>query len=218
MPDGLVDWFSELTSGGDSKLTGLMLAEVKDNTDLTGQGRVQVILLGYPDVQPWARVASPFAGDGYGLYAMPQIGDQVVVGFERGDAMEPIVLGGLWSLAAMPPAGIPQTDPESKRVLKTPKGHVVELDDMLQTITITTSTDQSVSLGPKAIEISAGQGSATVTISTAGEVTISGSTKVSLQAPSISLEAQGALKLSGASVSLQATGTCAVSGGTVTIN
>ncbi len=219
MPDGLVDWFSDLAAGGAAKtLPGLMLAEVKDNVDLTGQGRVQVTLLGYPGVEPWARVAAPFAGDDYGLYAMPQTGDQVVVGFERGDADEPIVLGGLWSLAAMPPAGIPQTDPESVRVLKTPKGHVVELDDMLQTITITTTTDQTVSLGPKAIEVSAGKGAAKVTISTSGEITISGSSTVSVKAPSIAVEARGSLKLSGASVSVQATGTCSVSGGTVKIN
>lgn len=218
MADGLLDWFSELSRDTGDKLPGLMLASVTDNMDLTGQGRVQVALLGYPEVTPWARVASPFAGSDYGFYAMPQNGDQVIVGFERGDPTEPIVLGGLWSLAAMPPAGIPQTDPQFRRVLKTPKGHVIEFDDLLQSVTITTTTDQEIAIGPKAIEITATKGAATVTVSITGEVTVSGTSRVAVQAPVVSVEAKGSLKLSGAAVSIEATGTCAIRGGTVTIN
>jgi uncharacterized protein involved in type VI secretion and phage assembly len=218
MADGLLDWFSELSRDDPLTLHGLMMASVVDNMDLTGLGRVQISLWGYPDVTPWAKVASPFAGSDYGFYAMPQTGDNVIVGFERGDPAEPVVLGGFWTTSAMPPAGIPQTDPQYKRVLKTPKGHNVVLDDMLQTITITTTTDQEIAIGPKEIEVKAGKGAAKVTISTAGEITISGTTQVSVKAPAVSVEAQGSLKLSGASVTIQATGACAISGGTVTIN
>lgn len=218
MADGLLDWFSELSRDDGVRLHGLMMASVTDNMDLTGLGRVQVSLWGYPDVSPWAKVASPFAGDDYGFYAMPQNGDNVIVGFERGDPNEPVVLGGFWTMSSMPPAGIPQTDPQFKRVLKTPMGHEIELDDMLQTITITTTTDQEIAIGPKAIELTAGKGTAKVTVSTTGDITISGTTQVSVKAPMVSVEAQGSLKLSGSAVSIQATGTCAISGGTVTIN
>jgi uncharacterized protein involved in type VI secretion and phage assembly len=218
MPEGLLDSLADLGAGAEPKLYGLMLATVADNMDLTGQGRVQVRIPGYPDISPWARVASLFAGDSYGFYAMPQVDDDVVVAFERGDPMEPIILGGLWSLSAMPPAGIPQTDPEYKRVIKTPKGHVVELDDMLQTVTVTTSTDQVITLGPDSIELKAGKGTATIELSTAGQVTIKGTTELSIKAPAVSVEATGSLKLSGASVSLEASGNCSIRGSVVAIN
>jgi uncharacterized protein involved in type VI secretion and phage assembly len=195
-----------------------MRAVVKDNMDLMGLGRVQVTLAGYPDVEPWAAVASPFAGSDYGLYAMPQIGDEVIVGFERGDALEPFVVGGMWSAMSMPPAGIPQTDPQYKRVLKTPNGHLFEFDDLEQSITLKTTTDQEITLTPDEIKISVAEGAASITISLAGEVTIKATTQISMSAPAISLDAEGSLKLSGAAVSVEATGTCSINGGMVTIN
>ena len=44
----------------------------------------------------WARVAAPMAGNGRGLYFLPEVEDEVLVLFERGDAF-PFVIGALWN-------------------------------------------------------------------------------------------------------------------------
>ena len=59
-----------------------------------------------PDIEPWASVCAPFAGDGYGLWCMPQVGDIVIVAFENGDIDWPVVVGSVWD-AAQQPAGRP---------------------------------------------------------------------------------------------------------------
>ena len=49
-----------------------------------------------PDFETdWARVVMPGLGETYGLVAMPEVGDEVLVGFEFGDPRRAYVLGGL---------------------------------------------------------------------------------------------------------------------------
>jgi uncharacterized protein involved in type VI secretion and phage assembly len=217
MGDGLFDWVSDLSAPSAPHLNGVFLATVTDNLDLTGLGRVQLSIPALPDVQPWARVAAPFAGDGSGFYAIPQSGDEVLVAFEGGDVDHPYVIGALWSMGSQPPSDLP-TDAVTKRIVKTPLGHTIELDDLEQTVTITTSTDQEITMGVDAIEITAGKGTSKVTIDTLGSITLQAVKDLSLKAPQISIDAAAQLKLSGASVSVQGTGSCTVQAPSVAIN
>ena len=50
---------------------------------------------------------------------MPQIGDEVLVGFNQGDVREPFVLGTLWNTIDRPPALLP-TDAVTQRKIRTP--------------------------------------------------------------------------------------------------
>jgi len=52
----------------------------------------------------WIRIATTMGGKNRGTFFMPEIGDEVVVGFERGDARFPFVLGFLWNGPDTPPA------------------------------------------------------------------------------------------------------------------
>ena len=217
MADGLLDWVSETSAPSAPRLVGAFLATVTDNLDLTGLGRVQLSLPAFPEIQPWARVAAPFAGDGTGFYAIPQSGDEVLVVFERGDLDHAYVIGSLWSMSSQPPADIP-TDAVTKRIVKTPAGHVIELDDLEQKVTITTSTKQEVTIAPDSIEISAGEGTATATIGTDGAIKLESIQEISLSAPRISVDAAAELSLSGVSVSIKASGECTIQGSVVAIN
>lgn len=51
----------------------------------------------------WARVASPMAGPERGLFLLPEVNDEVVVGFDHGDMNHPVVLGSLWNGKDKPP-------------------------------------------------------------------------------------------------------------------
>lgn len=103
----------------------LSLAIVRDNEDPQAIGRVKIALLAPGDgVEMWAAVASPFAGRGHGLFLIPEVGDEVVVGFLNGSAHTPVVLGSLWNGMTPPPSNDPRT-----RVLQSRDGHRISLID-----------------------------------------------------------------------------------------
>lgn len=52
----------------------------------------------------WVRVASHWAGNGWGSISLPRVGDEVLVDFLGGDPDKPIVVGRLYGGTAAPPA------------------------------------------------------------------------------------------------------------------
>jgi hypothetical protein len=82
-----------------TRMFGLVRAIVTANDDPDKEGRVR---LGLPwmdaDYQsPWASVAHLGAGPGSGALFLPEVGDEVLVGFEHGDFRFPVVVGGLYN-------------------------------------------------------------------------------------------------------------------------
>lgn len=201
----------------DAPLTGVAPAVVVENIDATGQGRVQLELPWLPDVRPWARVAAVGAGGGRGFYSLPQKGDEVLVAFAHGDVTEPYVLGCLWSAGGKPPTNEPQA-PDTRRILRTPKGHEMDFDDAKQSITLKTITGHTAELKPDAIRLATAQGTASITLEASGTVTIEGQVAIKLKAPQIEISGT-ALKAEGsARVQVTAGGVCEIQGGLVKIN
>ncbi len=83
------------------------LAIVKDNYDPDALGRIKVQ---FPwqkkqnKTTPWIRMMSPHAGSGKGFYCLPEVGEEVVVNFEGGNAEIPYVMAGLYTVNSRPPA------------------------------------------------------------------------------------------------------------------
>lgn len=42
---------------------------------------------------PWLRIAVPYSGQGKGFYFIPEIGEEVMVGFEMNNAERPYIIG-----------------------------------------------------------------------------------------------------------------------------
>jgi phage baseplate assembly protein gpV len=63
------------------------VAIVRDNRDPSGLARVKVGFPWHsrPEDSYWARLATPMAGKGYGAFFLPEVNDEVIVAFERGD-------------------------------------------------------------------------------------------------------------------------------------
>jgi uncharacterized protein involved in type VI secretion and phage assembly len=53
--------------------------------------------------EAWARVSLPLGGNATGFWTLPEVGDEVLVGFEHGDLQRPVVLGSLWNGSDIPP-------------------------------------------------------------------------------------------------------------------
>ncbi len=182
----------------EQRVYGVVVGEVINNVDLMTLGRVQVRLPFLGGIEPWARVAVLNSGSSCGTYFMPQIGDEVLIAFHHGDIREAYVIGSLWNSQDSPPASIP-TDAISKRIIKTPAGHEIVLNDMEQSITVTSSTQQKVVIDATQIQISSTGGTAKITMDVSGSIKIEG--KISIEIKSLA-----SLTLKGATVSVESDG------------
>jgi uncharacterized protein involved in type VI secretion and phage assembly len=109
---------------------GVVIGVVTNNRDPDKMHRVKVRYpwLSEDDESHWARVATPMAGGGRGLYLLPEVDDEVLVAFEHGSANHPYVIGSLWNGRDAPPEdnGDGRNDHRSWR---SRSGHVLRFDD-----------------------------------------------------------------------------------------
>lgn len=61
----------------------------------------------------WIRVVTPWSGRGWGIIAVPRIGQEVVIQFEEGDPDRPICTGMLYNSDTMPPYELPDNKTQS---------------------------------------------------------------------------------------------------------
>jgi phage baseplate assembly protein gpV len=175
---------------------------VISNTDCMGEARVQLQLPWLPGFFPWARVSSPMAGMARGTYFIPQVGDEVLVAFNQGDVREPFIIGSLWNTLDRPPALLP-TDPVTKRVIRTPLGQEVSFDEAQQSVTISNTIKNSLTLDMKGAALSAALCSVTLDIS--GSVTITAIKDLTLQS--------NVINITGGTVNISSTVATNINGG-----
>ncbi|MEH1933074.1 MAG: VgrG-related protein [Nostoc sp.] len=112
----------------------LLVGIVTDNQDPEGWGRVKVKFptLTEKDTSDWARVVALGAGKNRGFDCLPEIDDEVLVGFEHGDIHRPYIIGGVWNGKDAPPEKV--RDSVAKRgvrlrTFKTRVGHTLQFID-----------------------------------------------------------------------------------------
>ena len=72
------------------------MGRVVENADPLGLGRVRVQMIWQEagsEKTPWIRLLQPHSGSGKGFYFVPEIGEEVLVGFQGGNAEKPYVIG-----------------------------------------------------------------------------------------------------------------------------
>ncbi|WP_130736955.1 type VI secretion system Vgr family protein, partial [Flavobacterium sp. J27] len=101
-------------------------ALVTDNNDPLGLGRVQVKFAWQEGNTPWIRMTNGHSGGGKGMYFIPEIGEEVLVGFESGNAEKPFVLGTMYNGNAS--SGY-ATSGNDQKVIQTRSGTKIILND-----------------------------------------------------------------------------------------
>lgn len=161
---------------------------------------VKVLLPGVDakDGHVWARLASPDAGPGRGMFFRPEPGDEVVVGFFNGDPRQAVILGALYSEKNKPDAALTIDAKNEQRAIvsragvkitivdadqpsitiETPDKRTIVLDDAEGIIVLKDSHDNKVTLGAAGVTIKSGKD--LILDAASGEVTISGK-KVDIQ-------------------------------------
>jgi uncharacterized protein involved in type VI secretion and phage assembly len=103
-------------------LSGVYRAVVADNKDPEARARLRVNVPGVKTGEVWAELATLMAGNGYGTLFLPEIGDEVLIAFEAGDADRPYVNGALWGAGGHAPTGAAKT-------IRTRCGATITIDD-----------------------------------------------------------------------------------------
>jgi uncharacterized protein involved in type VI secretion and phage assembly len=137
-------------------------------------------------------------GNGRGAYFVPEIGDEVLVGFEHGDPSHPYVLGALWSTSNPPPIARSDTE-NNERLIKTRSGHLLRFSDDEQAPEAELSLDdgKQLKLDKDTIVLTDGSGSNLLKIDTnAGTIEITAQNRIELSANQISLNANSAIEVS----------------------
>jgi phage baseplate assembly protein V len=198
----------------DKRFYGVAVAIVVDNLDPEKEGRVKLQFPWFDEdmVTEWCRVRQLYAGNGYGTFFVPEVGDEVLVAFVHGDMREPVVLGGLYNGQDKPPSHREQ-DKDQKMVrtkaghellfddssgerrirLTTAGAHVVDLDDKDKKVSVKTSGGHEVELddGSGKITVKTSGGASVVLDGAGGQVTVSAATVV-LDATSVKAGGAGA--------------------------
>ena len=190
-------------SGGNVK--GVAIGVVTQNNDPEGLCRVKV---SYPwHEQPresyWARLASPMAGKDRGLVLIPEVGDEVLLAFERDDLRFPFVIGALWSGKDKPPVANGDGK-DDKRLFKSRKGHRLLFDDGARgVVELSLDDGKTLHLDDDGMRLDDGKGNRFAVDSRSGALTIEAAGKLTIKAASVVIQASGTLDIkSGAVMSL----------------
>jgi len=191
---------------------GVAVAIVTQNKDVDGLCRVKVRYPWHdkPRESFWARLAVTMAGGERGTVFIPEVGDEVLVGFEREDLRFPYVLGALWNGKDKPPLnnGDGKND---KRIIRSRKKHYLLFDDGAKgTVELAHENGAMVRFTDTEIELKDSQGNQ-LKIEKSGAITLQANTSLTIKAATISIEATGTLDL-------KANATLTVRGALVNIN
>ncbi len=218
MSDGLLGAVESIVEATQKRFYGIAIGTVSDLLDPLGQGRVKVRLPWFNENEStgWARIAVPSAGSNYGFYFIPRVDEEVLVAFEHGDIELPYVIGRLWNLQDQPPEFTPLL---GKSHIRTFAGHDVVFDDIQQSIEISTSTLQKITLDPLKIELSNSAGTITLTLdNTAQRIILQAAVGIELRATEIKIEGVNVEINGTAKTDVKSAGLCNVQAPLVKIN
>jgi uncharacterized protein involved in type VI secretion and phage assembly len=200
-----------LESGGYVK--GVAVAVVTQNQDDEHLCRVKVSYPWHdkPRESYWARLAMPMAGNGRGVVMIPEVGDEVLVAFEREDLRFPYVIGALWNGKDKPPLAN-EDGKNDKRIVRSRKKHYLLFDDGERgVVELAHENGGMVRFSDDEIVLKDKKGNQLKIENSSGAITLQANGQLKIKAATISIEATGTLDL-------KANATLSVRGALVNIN
>ncbi|MFD1052121.1 phage baseplate assembly protein V, partial [Kibdelosporangium lantanae] len=141
------------------------------------------------------------AGATRGIQWLPEVGDEVLVGFENDDKARPIVLGGLWGRKDKPPEAKPTGDGQVKqRIMASRKNNRIVITDDPKTSILLKLGDAECELLLEQSE-SKLTGEKKLTIS-AQQIEIKADQKLTLSAQTMEFSAKSSLTATGKPIKL----------------
>ena len=216
---------------------------VKLVDDPKGECRIaiQLPMVDQPAKHVWARLAGGWAGNGYGALNVPDVGDEVVVGFQHGDPSHPIILGSLYSSSRMRPEALKQEndihgvktksgitvtldDDQCAVNVATPGGITIRACDQDKSVSVVDMNGNSLSLSDGGIALAAQKdiqltANGNIAMKAQGQLQLQGATGAELSGAAVEVKADTSVTVKGnASAELSAAGQTVVKGAMVMIN
>jgi phage protein D/phage baseplate assembly protein gpV len=207
---------------------------VTNNKDPNGWGRVRVKFptLTEEHESNWARVVTIGAGSQRGFDCLPEVNDEVLVGFEHGDIHRPYVIGNVWNGKDAPPAAVGDSVKDGKvrlRTFKTRTGHQMQFTEedgnTKKGIQIKTVYGHQIYMNDsdRLIEIKTSGGHTLKMDDQSRQIELKSATGHSLvlndAAASVSLKSQGSLSIEANSMmTIKSTGPMTIQGAIIKLN
>ncbi len=191
------------------------VATVKDNVDPDGISRIRVQFpwqKPYGELTPWLRVVSPHAGGEKGFHFIPEKGEEVLVGFEGGNAERPYVMGSMYTGGAQP--GAFQSDANDVKAIQSRSGTKMIMNDKAGSMLLTDQGTASMMMdggGNTKMTTNAshtttvGEDSSVLKMDADGNIDLTGKEKltITIGESSITMLKDGTIKLKGKSITTE---------------
>lgn len=229
------DWFTEKfetsikpASALIPAVSGLQIGLVSQlESDPDSECRILVRLpIINPDEQGiWARVATLDAGDERGSFFLPEVGDEVIVGFLNDDPRQPVVLGMLNSSAK--PAPLQASDDNHEKGIVTRSKMKVIFNDDKKSLVIETPAGKKITMDEEAdlIKLEDDHSNAItmnsdgITIETQGKISLKAQQDIEAEGMNVNMKANTGFTAEGsASLEAKSSGTTTIKGSIVQIN
>jgi uncharacterized protein involved in type VI secretion and phage assembly len=195
--------------------------------------QIQLPVHGPDEVLIWARYATPYATPAAGVFFLPEVDDEVVVGYLDSDPDNPVILGSLHNGTAAQPytpdeentykaivtnaqLKIEFEDVKKIITISTPGGHKVTMDDDAVEITIVDTTGNEIKMSSAGIDMTS---PGDINITADGNIAIAATGDATVDGMNVTATAQTQLKAEGsAGAELSSGGQTVVKGSIVMIN
>ena len=193
--------FSFSPAGGQlPAIHGLQVGTVKKlSEDPAGESRIQVTLSSNAETPAtvWARFANFYATGGAGSGFLPEVGDEVVVGFFDNDPRYPVIIGSMYSSKNATPnkpadennyiksittkakIRISMDDEKKVVVIETPGGNKITISDEGKSIEMADQNSNTIKLSASGIDLNSAKD---INIKATGGITLDATTKVAITA------------------------------------
>lgn len=123
------------------------VTKIEEDPEKENRIQVEIPVIDSADKRVWARLGSPWASNSYGAFFIPDVGDEVILGFFNSDPCHPVILGSLYSSKQKPPYEI---DRENQvRAICTKEKLKLEFNEEDQTITLQTPGKNLIRISDK---------------------------------------------------------------------
>ena len=209
-------------------ISGLHIAKVTViHEDPLGENRIKVKLplISTEEEGTWARIITLDAGENRGSFFLPEIDDEVIVGFLNDDPRNPVVLGMVHSSAK--PAPFEATEDNDEKGFVTRSEMKLVFDDGKNHILLETPNGNKILLSEDeaAIQIEDENGNKVtldgdgILLESASDVNIKASGDVNIEGTNVNLKAQAQFKAEGSSgAEVSSSASTVIKGSLVQIN
>lgn len=166
-------------------IAGLYNATVlKINADPDSEYRilVEVALFNDKGAGLWARLANFYSTQGQGVFFLPEVGDEVILGFLNQDPRYPVILGSVYSQKNKPYSDFTPNEKNSMKGIVSKSELRIMFDDENKILTLITPAKNTVVLDDKNKQIEVKDENGNSMLMTSSGITIKSDKDINLQA------------------------------------